>query len=163
MADNVDVTEGSGAVIAADEIAGIKYQRVKLALGAPGEAADLDSGQQTMDRSVPVVLASDQPPIAISSSGAPTALALHSVTCALANTEYTLALPAVCRRLCFRGRTPAPLRWSLAAGKVALPNEPYGTLGGGEAYDSGAIELATGTLYVASPTAGAVVEVEVWS
>jgi hypothetical protein len=36
MADNVAVTEGSGVSIAADEIASVKYQRVKLIQGADG-------------------------------------------------------------------------------------------------------------------------------
>lgn len=40
MADNVDITPGSGATIAADEVAGAKYQRVKIAVGADGTAAD---------------------------------------------------------------------------------------------------------------------------
>ena len=61
MADNVSITAGSGETIAADDIGGAKYQRVKVTLGADGAAdTDLDSGQQTSANSVPVVLASDQ-------------------------------------------------------------------------------------------------------
>lgn len=61
MADNVTITAGVGTTIAADEIAGVKYQRVKLVLGADGAAdLDVDSGQQVMANSVPVVVASDQ-------------------------------------------------------------------------------------------------------
>lgn len=40
MADNVGYTPGSGATIAADDIGGVLYQRVKLAIGADGSAAD---------------------------------------------------------------------------------------------------------------------------
>lgn len=36
MADNVDITAGSGTVIGADEISGVKYQRIKLIQGADG-------------------------------------------------------------------------------------------------------------------------------
>lgn len=36
MADNVSITEGSGTTIAADEISGAKYQRIKLVHGADG-------------------------------------------------------------------------------------------------------------------------------
>lgn len=36
MADNVDITPGAGATVAADEIASVKYQRMKLTLGADG-------------------------------------------------------------------------------------------------------------------------------
>lgn len=59
MADNLTVTQGSGVTVAADEIGGVKYQRIKLSVGADGEAADLDSGQQTKANSISVTLASD--------------------------------------------------------------------------------------------------------
>ena len=36
MADNVNVTPGTGDVVAADDIAGVKFQRVKIVLGADG-------------------------------------------------------------------------------------------------------------------------------
>jgi hypothetical protein len=47
-----------GDVIASDDITGVKYQVVKIALGA-ADAVDmhLDSGQQTMANSVPVAIA----------------------------------------------------------------------------------------------------------
>jgi hypothetical protein len=41
MADNVAYTPGAGATIAADEIAGVLYQRVKPVIGVDGEAADV--------------------------------------------------------------------------------------------------------------------------
>jgi hypothetical protein len=72
LADNVKVTEpASGIPIAADDIGGIQYQRVKVALGADGSYdTDVDSGQQLMVNSLPVVIASDQGavPITISTS-----------------------------------------------------------------------------------------------
>jgi hypothetical protein len=40
MADNVTITEGSGTQIAADEVGGVKYQRVKVAHGVDGAAVD---------------------------------------------------------------------------------------------------------------------------
>lgn len=40
MADNVTITEGAGTTIAADEIASVKYQRVKVTWGADGTAND---------------------------------------------------------------------------------------------------------------------------
>ena len=40
MADNVGYTPGSGALVAADEIGGILYQRMKLAVGDDGVAVD---------------------------------------------------------------------------------------------------------------------------
>lgn len=44
MADNLDVTPGTGATIAANEISGVKHQRVKLSLGAAGSAVDAVGG-----------------------------------------------------------------------------------------------------------------------
>jgi hypothetical protein len=41
MADNIAVTPGTGSTIAADDVGGILYQRMKLGLGADGVAADL--------------------------------------------------------------------------------------------------------------------------
>lgn len=43
MADNVSVTEGSGVVVAADEIAGVKHQRVKTQWGGDGTANDVNT------------------------------------------------------------------------------------------------------------------------
>jgi hypothetical protein len=40
MADNVGYTPGTGATVAADDISGVLYQRVKLSLGADGAAVD---------------------------------------------------------------------------------------------------------------------------
>lgn len=41
MADNVGYTPGSGATVAADEIGGVLYQRVKPVTGADGSAVDV--------------------------------------------------------------------------------------------------------------------------
>ena len=43
MADNVGYTPGVGATVAADEIAGALYQRVKIGIGDDGAAADLST------------------------------------------------------------------------------------------------------------------------
>jgi hypothetical protein len=40
MADNVDITPGTGATVAADLIGGALYQRAKIAVGADGVASD---------------------------------------------------------------------------------------------------------------------------
>ena len=36
MADNLDVTPGTGATVAADEIASVKFQRIKIVHGPDG-------------------------------------------------------------------------------------------------------------------------------
>jgi hypothetical protein len=41
LADNVDITQGAGTPIAADEVGGIKHQRVKIQVGADGSASDV--------------------------------------------------------------------------------------------------------------------------
>jgi hypothetical protein len=41
MADNVGYTEGSGKTIAADDVGGVLYQRIKPVVGADGTAVDV--------------------------------------------------------------------------------------------------------------------------
>jgi hypothetical protein len=55
MADNVGYTPGSGATVAADEIGGVLYQRVKPTFGADGTATDVSS-----DNPMPVVVPSGE-------------------------------------------------------------------------------------------------------
>lgn len=43
MADNIGYTPGTGATIAADEIAGVLHQRVKIGVGADGTATDVST------------------------------------------------------------------------------------------------------------------------
>jgi hypothetical protein len=43
MADNVGYTPGAGAIVAADDIAGVLHQRVKIGVGADGAAVDVSS------------------------------------------------------------------------------------------------------------------------
>lgn len=52
MADNLTVTQGSGTTIAADDIGGVLYQRVKATHGADGSATDVSSASP-----MPVTLA----------------------------------------------------------------------------------------------------------
>lgn len=59
MADNTTLP-GTGEVYAADDIGGVKHQRVKLSLGTDGSAQDWKLGQQSMANSASVAIASDQ-------------------------------------------------------------------------------------------------------
>lgn len=43
MADNIAVTPGSGALVAANEIGGVKHQRVKMEFGGAGTATEVDA------------------------------------------------------------------------------------------------------------------------
>lgn len=51
MADNVGYTPGTGATVAADDIGGVLYQRVKLAVGDDGSATDVSASNP-----IPVVV-----------------------------------------------------------------------------------------------------------
>jgi hypothetical protein len=65
MADNVAITAGTGTAIAADDIASVFYQRVKLSLGADGAAVDAVAGAGAVSTAVQrVTLASDDPAVA---------------------------------------------------------------------------------------------------
>lgn len=68
MADHVYVNEGSETPVAADEVGGIKYQIIKLALGPDGSVTLIAPGQQLKAASVPVVLASDQDAVPVTLS-----------------------------------------------------------------------------------------------
>lgn len=68
MADNIQTPTGSGSdpAVATDQIGGAHYQKIKIVLGAENELdAIVDSGQQTMANSLPVVVASNQSPIPV--------------------------------------------------------------------------------------------------
>lgn len=65
MADNVDFTPGSGATGATDDIGGVHYPRVKIALGPDGTANDAEAGAGAVDTgTMRVTLASDDPLVA---------------------------------------------------------------------------------------------------
>ena len=60
MADNIDITPGSGKTVAADDVSSVFYQKMKLDAGGDGVSVPIIAGQQTASVSVPVVVASDQ-------------------------------------------------------------------------------------------------------
>ena len=161
MVDNVGYTPGMGAQIAADNINGVMHERVKISLGADGEAQDLDSGQQLAANSIPVVLASNQPAIPTSSSIA--SVAQYALVLTDANTEYSQVLPSNTAAVQFQCREFFNVRYSYATGKVASPTEPYGTIKAGGIYWKENVKLASSTIYFASAEAGVTIEIEAWS
>jgi hypothetical protein len=65
MVDNIEVTAGTGTTVAADDIAGVLFQRVKLALGADGAGVDAVAGAGNVSTAVQrVTLAADDPAVA---------------------------------------------------------------------------------------------------
>lgn len=59
MADNLAVTPGTGATIAADDVGGVLYQTIKLDIGAGGASAPLAAGRQDDADSIPVALSTE--------------------------------------------------------------------------------------------------------
>jgi hypothetical protein len=87
----------------------------------------------------------------------------YNVTLTSADTEYSQALPTGCRAVAFRCRSNAVVRFAWETAKVATPTAPYQTLRAGGDYWKENINAASLTLYLASATAGAIVEIEAWS
>ncbi len=92
-------------------------------------------------------------------------LTIYNTTLTNANTEYSQALPADCRGFEFQCQTGVTCRWSNVTGKVATPTAPYMTLQPNAFYSSPPINQGTSpsTIYLASATAGAIIELLAWS
>ncbi len=143
MADNVTYATGVGAtpanatVIKTDELSGAHAQVIKLVMGADGT----DNGY--FDKATTPVV--------------------YNVTLTNANTEYTQALPSACKSLTFKCRTAYAVRYAWETGKVATPTAPYMTLQAGEVWSNDHLNFTSKTLYLASATAGVIVEMEAMS
>jgi hypothetical protein len=89
----------------------------------------------------------------------------YNVTCTVADTEYSQALPASCRGFELQARTQAEVRYAFVTGKVAGSVAPFLTLKAGDYYASLPLNqgAAPSTLYVASSVAGTVVEILAWT
>jgi hypothetical protein len=62
MVDNVAITAGTGTSVATDDVGGVHYQKIKLAIGAADTANLLAVGSGAIDTGTPrVTLASDSP------------------------------------------------------------------------------------------------------
>jgi len=123
------------------------FDKTKNLLGVKVSESELPAGAATATN--------QQPP-----STTPT---VYNLTLTNANTEYSQALPANTREFRFRCRTTYDIRFAWVTGKVATPTEPYLTLPAGSDYYSDWNKLANQTLYLASSTAGVVVEIECWT
>lgn len=65
MADNISVTEGTGKVIATDDVGGTQYQRIKLTLGADG----VSDGDVSSSNPIPISAAALPLPSGAATSG----------------------------------------------------------------------------------------------
>jgi len=94
----------------------------------------------------------------------PATMTPYNLTLTVADTEYSQALPANCLKFWFQCRSDVSVRWQIVTGKVAGPTAPWLTLKPGQPVDSGDINsAAVMTLYFASATAGAVMEIVAWT
>lgn len=124
------------------------------------------STQSRLDDWLARVAGSDPPSVELAggtlSSLESTTVTEYNVTLTVADTQYSQALPANCRRVTFRCRTGAECRYAWATGKVAGSVAPYQTLKVNADYGIDGI-LSSNTLYFASTTAGVVIEMEAWA
>lgn len=90
---------------------------------------------------------------------------VYNVTLTTGDHEYSQALPSYCCGFEFQCRTAVDIRFAFVTGKVATPTAPYMTLKSGDRYQSLPIKQADSpsTLYLASTTAGAIVEIVAWT
>lgn len=60
MADNLNVTQGSGTIVRTDDVGGVHYQVVKIDIGGNGVSVPLNPGQEATADSIPVALSTEQ-------------------------------------------------------------------------------------------------------
>ena len=113
MADNVDVTPGSGATVAADDVSSVWYQRVKLTDGTADSTTPINVGNGVAANALRVTLASD---------GTGVVAATQSGTWNVTNVSGTVSLPT----------GAATSAAQLAAGHTVAPI--VGTTGGATPY-----------------------------
>jgi hypothetical protein len=91
---------------------------------------------------------------------------IYNLTLTNANTEYSIALPTGTKSFEWQCRTSVDVRYAYVTGKVATPTTPYSTIKSGATYNSHPNMYlgnnANFTIYFASGTAGAVVELTAW-
>lgn len=64
MADNIDVTPGTGKTVATDDVGGAQYQQVKVNIGADGVATPLNAGAGAVaSGTLRTTLGSDDPAV----------------------------------------------------------------------------------------------------
>jgi hypothetical protein len=144
MADNVDITPGTGATVAADLIGGALYQRIKIALGADGSATDLGLGQQLKTASLPVVLASDTDPLVV--SGPSSTFTDRSGSVTTGGTSQQLAAANSTRKYLLLINLSDTIMW-VNFGTAAVADQPSIPLGPANAiYDGGILEYNAGVV-----------------
>jgi len=91
-----------------------------------------------------------------------TAPNIYNITMTSANTEYSQALPAGCKKIFASiqdADTSVDLRFAFVTGKVATPTAPYYKYNGGVELIIDGLEIASGTLYFACSGAGKIMQI----
>jgi hypothetical protein len=88
---------------------------------------------------------------------------IYNVTMTNADTEYSQALPASCKKFLIHTRAGEAFRLAFVTGKVATPTAPYFSITPSDAYGEDLVLGAAVTLFFASASAGAVAEIIAWS
>lgn len=90
----------------------------------------------------------------------PTTPLIYNLPMASANTEYSQALPGTVKKFTVKLRSDAAFRLAYGAGETATQ---YLSVPKGCSATVDLIEFTAGTLYIRSPQAGQVAEIETWS
>lgn len=104
-------------------------------------------------------------PSGISNSAAPisvsgaTTFTVANVTCVLANTEYSFALPAGTKKIKLRARGLSRIQLTDTTGQTSIR---YFTIWPGECYEDDTLTSAT-MLYFEASTAAEVIEIITWT
>lgn len=88
--------------------------------------------------------------------------AIYNVTMAVANREYSQALPANTKRFLIQTRDQSAFRLAFESGHVATPTEPYLTVTT-QPYPEEDVKPSQLTLYFASGSTGKVIEIVTWT
>jgi hypothetical protein len=135
---------------------------LKLALG--GDASFQATTNPTVAAITGAVSIADTSGSAINPTEMATIPTIYNKTCTVADTEYSQALPAGTKKFVCKFRNAAHAgRIAFVTGKVATPTEPYWSIWANGTYNEDQIKGAAITIYVASGTAGAVLEIVAWS
>lgn len=157
MADNVSITAGAGTTIAADDIGGVQYQRIKLGLGADGAAVDMVGGAGAASTAVArTVTATDSPEVATLGAVADAAAtqgSTGSISAKLRTATAQLERIALALEIIDDADETDRLKVNLIAGQAGI------------AAGAGAVSAATPRVTFASdapaPTAGYMAEVSI--
>ncbi len=172
----------SGSTIATDDVGDVHFQKVKIDVGGDGASspvtdiatsakqdtlltelqakADLDETQPISAAALPLPSSAST---AANQQAAATGATIFNVTMTNADQEYSQALSANTRRFSLQCLTDFDVRFAFETGKVATPTAPYALVRAGMNYSAEQLNLASVTLYFASPDAGKVAEIICWT